>query len=678
MLISSLRRFAAVLAALFFAFGAAVQAQSPAPRINPGGVTEAAQFLQMVAPGSIATLFGQELAGEVLEAESIPLPLELGGVRVEVNGVPAPLYFVSSGQINFQIPFETELGEARVVVIRDGVSSEPENVDVKAYVPAAFRNAATGEAIVVASGSAQLINAENPAVAGQIVTVFLNGYGRLDFPPATGAAAPVDPLARTLAVPRVRLGDQEVTVYYAGLTPGLVGLGQLDLGLPAELPGSLRTTLPLTIDFGEFAASVEDLPVVLPEPPAPDVGIEITGLTPQTVMPGGSFRVDYRLVTPTGYSGQADVSFFLQFGSSFATLEQFTVELSGFDVALSRELTARESLFPGSYSFQGSVEIPGDGNSANDRFVLEQPFVIEAAGGDPHDIGVEVTSVTPMEIAAGDPLTFAYTLLNLTGYSGPVDVAFQLSTSVSGRVLLTEQVMLEGAEREIVRQVATPENLPPDSYRPLMRVRIENDTDPSNNTGLSGTSIVVGAPAQLAPTNGPFGDPPPIGDLTEGNLSEWALEAYRGKLPASPGVRLGQGAMPVTGSSFLTGVAPSADRLILRYPRPAALAVSWDLSNHQALELWMSLGSNTSLRQGRPRVVLLSAAGSRTLTPEQPQDLSSLLFERYRVPLAGAADWTVSEEGAFDLRRVTGFELDFQFDKPGAITVNLDGVRLEQ
>ena len=166
----------------------------------------------------------------MLEASDIPLPLELGGVRVEVNGVPAPLFFVSSGQINFQIPFETQLGQASVVVIRDGVSSQPETVEVKAYVPAAFKNPATGEAIVVASGSAQLISADNPAVAGQIVTVFMDGFGLLDNPPGTGAAAPVDPLARTIAVPRVTLGKQEVTVYYAGLTPNLVGLGQLDLG----------------------------------------------------------------------------------------------------------------------------------------------------------------------------------------------------------------------------------------------------------------------------------------------------------------------------------------------------------------------------------------------------------------------------------------------------------------
>ena len=520
------RRLAAVL--LLLAWGSVLPAQSFPPRISEGGVTEAAQFMQMVAPGSIATVFGVNFAGGIFEADSIPLPLELGGVRVEVNGVPAPLYFVSGGQINFQIPFETQPGQASVVVFRDGVASEPETVDVKAYVPAAFKNPATGEAIVVVAGSAELISAENPAVAGQVVTVFMNGYGRLDNPPATGAAAPADPLARTIAVPRVTLGEQEVTVFYAGLTPGLVGLGQLDLGLPAELPEGLESNRPLSIDFDGFAAPIEDLPVELPAPPAPDVGIEITNITPQ---PSDSFRVDYMLVTPTGYVGDAEVVFFLQLENSFTTLERFTVELTGVDVALSRELMTRETIFPGNYIFQGSVEIPGDGNPSNDNFTVEEPFIIEALSGEPHDIGVEITSVTPSQIAPGDTLTFEYTLLNLTGYSGPVDVTFQLSTSSFGRVLLTEEVTLNGEAREIVREVATPADLQLDTFRPVMRVAIENDTDPANNIVVfREVDIVVTATSQVTTLGKGLGDPPPVGELTEGNLSEWQLEAYRGNL----------------------------------------------------------------------------------------------------------------------------------------------------
>jgi hypothetical protein len=341
-------------------------------------------------------------------------------------------------------------------------------------------------------------------------------------------------------------------------------------------------------------------------------------------------------------------------------------------------------MFPGSYILQGGVEIPGDSNPSNDNFTVEEPFILEAASGDPHDVGVEVTSVSPAQIAPGDTLTFEYTLLNLTEYSGPVSVTFQLSTSSFGRVLLTEQVTLEGEPREIVREVATPEDLQIDTFRPVMRVAIENDTDPTNNLMVfREVDIVVTAPA--ATLSQALGEPPPIGELTEGNLSEWQLEAYRGTLPVNPGVRLGGsalrvggGASPVAGQSFLTGVAPTADRLILRYPRTVALETNWDLSNRRSLEFWLSLGSNTNLSQGHPRIILRSPQGSRVLTLVKQKDWTANFFQRLSAPLSGDENWTAVSHGAFDSRRVTAFELDLQFDNPGAVTVNLDGVQVTQ
>ncbi|MEZ5396542.1 MAG: hypothetical protein R2724_27610 [Bryobacterales bacterium] len=232
------------------------------PTINQGGVVEAAQFQPMVAPGSIASLFGQYLAGGTFQADTIPLPTELGSVQVTVDGVLAPLFYVSNGQINFQIPFETAPGTANVIVNRNGVVGPAEPVQVKDYTPAAFRSSGLG--IVVDNATGSLINAGNPATAGQIIRVYMNGFGDLDHPPATGAASASDPLARTIVVPQVSLGDQPVTVYYAGMTPGLVGLGQIDMGLPEDLPASLRASLPLTIDFGGGVIDEEELFVTLP------------------------------------------------------------------------------------------------------------------------------------------------------------------------------------------------------------------------------------------------------------------------------------------------------------------------------------------------------------------------------------------------------------------------------
>ena len=81
-----------------------------------------------VAPGGIGTLFGAELAPFAEAATSAPLPLTLAGVSVTVGGIAAPLYYVSPGQINYQVPFEVPLGTAQLVVTRGAQSSTPKSV----------------------------------------------------------------------------------------------------------------------------------------------------------------------------------------------------------------------------------------------------------------------------------------------------------------------------------------------------------------------------------------------------------------------------------------------------------------------------------------------------------------------------------------------------------------------
>ena len=66
----------------------------------------AASFAAKVAPGSLFSIFGTDLAMANQNAASAPLPTSLGGTSVTIGGKPAPLVFVSAGQINAQIPYE--------------------------------------------------------------------------------------------------------------------------------------------------------------------------------------------------------------------------------------------------------------------------------------------------------------------------------------------------------------------------------------------------------------------------------------------------------------------------------------------------------------------------------------------------------------------------------------------
>ena len=257
------------------AFDAAPQATGP--RINSGGVVDAAQFQPVVSPGGIATIFGVELALAVQEAGTVPLPRILTGVRVLVNGIAAPIFFIAPGQINFQVPFEIASGTtAQVVVERNGVQTNTETVRVAEYAPAIFRNAATNEPIVTRYPSNDVITAQNPSLAGDVLIIYLTGIGGLTSTPATGDLTPGSPLPASRVQATVTLGGQPVTVLYAGLAPFFIGLAQLNIQLPATLPPGARLTLELR--FGNSAAPPVILPVAFDAPAVPAISAQPAAL----------------------------------------------------------------------------------------------------------------------------------------------------------------------------------------------------------------------------------------------------------------------------------------------------------------------------------------------------------------------------------------------------------------
>jgi len=268
--------------------GAGPDQSSGTPIINSGGVVDGASFQALLAPGEIASLFGTSLTSILAAAAGTPLPIELAGTRVEANGIACPLFFISPEQINFQLPFEVSPGaEAQIVVVRDGVASEPEPVAVAEFAPAIFLNPETSEPIVQRHSDGSLVTGDNPARPGDTLVIFMTGIGGLDNPPPTGSPASSSPLANSLVTPTISLGAAELTVLFAGLAPGFVGLGQINVVLPATLSleetmssanltavAQQTSTLPLVIRFGENASKPVDLAVTDPGPP-PGV-IEVT------------------------------------------------------------------------------------------------------------------------------------------------------------------------------------------------------------------------------------------------------------------------------------------------------------------------------------------------------------------------------------------------------------------
>jgi len=227
------------------------------PAVNPGGMVNAASFAgQPPAAGGIATLFGTNLAASAQQADRVPLPTTLGGTRVELNGIAAPLFFVSPTQINFQIPWQLAgQTQASVVVTLDGQASSPQTVNLSGFSAGLFALTQTGagQGAILIAGTATIaaplgsFPGARPVHRGEFISIFCTGLGPVANPPATGAPAPAEPLSATTTTPGVTIGSLQARVNFSGLAPGFVGLYQVNAEVPANAPIGNTVLVVLTI-----------------------------------------------------------------------------------------------------------------------------------------------------------------------------------------------------------------------------------------------------------------------------------------------------------------------------------------------------------------------------------------------------------------------------------------------
>lgn len=210
------------------------------PKISKGGIVNVAAPNAQLAPGSIFSVWGTDLATSSAAATQVPLSATLNGTSVTVNGVPAPLYYVSPNQINAQIPFETQPGNASVTVTAGGITTSASTVQISATGPGILMNGSFG----VAVNEDNSINDDNhPAPVGSVVTLYMTGQGALDNPIPTGAPAPSSPLSRPVApVSLIVTGSNgsqaNADILFAGMTPGAVGLFQVNFKVPSLPPSA--------------------------------------------------------------------------------------------------------------------------------------------------------------------------------------------------------------------------------------------------------------------------------------------------------------------------------------------------------------------------------------------------------------------------------------------------------
>jgi uncharacterized protein (TIGR03437 family) len=215
-----------------------------------------------LAPGSIASAYGEGLAAGPAGATALPLPQELNGTSVEIRDSAggrhrAGLFYVSAEQINYLIPENVAIGAAQAVVIRNGQEVAGGPLPIETVSPGLFtanangQGAAVGEALRVAaddSRSSQVICGCGmtygscttvPIDMGSAfdkVFVVLYGTG---FRGRTGVG---------LSGLEASVGGEPAEVFYAGAQGTLAGLDQLNLLLPRSLTSRGEVSVLLKVD----------------------------------------------------------------------------------------------------------------------------------------------------------------------------------------------------------------------------------------------------------------------------------------------------------------------------------------------------------------------------------------------------------------------------------------------
>jgi uncharacterized protein (TIGR03437 family) len=184
-----------------------------------------------VSPGMIVSVVGSSLSASTLGAATIPLPNTMANVSATVNGIAAPLFMVSPGQVNVQVPYGVSDSTANVVVTTP-VGTATSTVPMTHSFAEIFRGP-SGEFFTDAFSYQWLRQA-----ASQWVTIWFTGGGAVTPPVKEGTAAPsIPPFPAVAGNVTVTMCGQAAPVWWAGLAPGWVGLYQADIWAPAQCAG---------------------------------------------------------------------------------------------------------------------------------------------------------------------------------------------------------------------------------------------------------------------------------------------------------------------------------------------------------------------------------------------------------------------------------------------------------
>ncbi|MBV9771652.1 MAG: hypothetical protein JOZ32_18925 [Bryobacterales bacterium] len=226
---------------------------------NITSVVNAADLGTDIAPGGLISVFGTQLSPVSMATAEIPLPTALANSCLSVNGLAVPILFVSPSQVNAQMPFQA-MGDVTLILRTPGGQSNNYNLVVLPNAPGVFRSGAAGPEdnipTVVRSDDNELVTSSHPIHrrSNTALVIYLTGLGPTIPAVGSGQPGPSNPLAVSLLQPSVTLGGDELPVLFSGLAPGLVGVDQINVGVPSTVPEGM--SIPLMITQGTISTSI--------------------------------------------------------------------------------------------------------------------------------------------------------------------------------------------------------------------------------------------------------------------------------------------------------------------------------------------------------------------------------------------------------------------------------------
>jgi len=197
----------------------------------------------------------------------LPLPTTFKNTFVQVGDYQAPFYFLSSAQINVQIPIDVAASQQVPILISvNDALTLPITLDIIPNAPGVLSafdgptppSTQNGAHIVAQHLNGSAVTSGSPGKSGEYLVMYLTGLGATKPSVPSGTAASANPLAYVTAAPTVTVDSHSSKIYFAGLAPTFVGLYQIDFQVP---PGAKSGEDVVTVIQNGVAANSTLLPV---------------------------------------------------------------------------------------------------------------------------------------------------------------------------------------------------------------------------------------------------------------------------------------------------------------------------------------------------------------------------------------------------------------------------------